>query len=139
VAKRGPKSGQREGNRSIPSKILMSKSLPEKETPAATVFTLSYSLSTMIIRMMWSVKDVCQVDWDFSGVGCHPALRDASGTQRPLIRRVREWMGHPMLPGARRARGWATRLTSRWCSERRLRSARQRSKRENPTVAREFS
>jgi len=36
----------------------MSKSLPEKESPAATVFTLSYSLSTMIIRVMCSVKDV---------------------------------------------------------------------------------
>jgi hypothetical protein len=52
VAKEALNRGCGSGNRSIPSKILMSKSLRERETPDATVFTLSYSLSTMIIRMM---------------------------------------------------------------------------------------
>jgi len=57
----------------------MSKSLPEKEMPAATVFTLGYSLFPMIIRMMWSVKDVIALHRAFALVEGHPAITWATG------------------------------------------------------------
>jgi len=40
------------------------------------------------------------VDWDFFVVGCHLALRDASGTQRHSFAEYANEMGHPTLPGA---------------------------------------